>query len=92
LFIQAGKTPVVVAIAGYENFVFLNYKSGIISLSQCPAVQADHAIVVVGYDAKKNWKILNSFGTSWGVSGYGWLASGNTCNICSYGGWRSTIA
>jgi cathepsin L len=92
LFIQAGLTPVVVAVAVAQSTQFMSYKSGIIGLSQCPATRVDHAVVVVGYDANKNWKILNSWGTSWGQSGYAWLAFGNTCNICSYGGFSSTIA
>ncbi len=33
-----------------------------------------HAMVVMGYDDSKNaFKILNSWGTSWGDNGYGWI-------------------
>lgn len=38
------------------------------------SVEGGHAIVAVGYDdAKKALLIRNSWGTSWGHSGYGWL-------------------
>ena len=67
------------------------YKSGIITLTQCPTKTLDLSVVVVGYDADKNWKIQNSWGTTWGLQGYAWLAFGNTCNICFLGGFYSTL-
>lgn len=34
-----------------------------------------HAVVVVGYDDNKSaFKIINSWGTNWGESGFGWLS------------------
>lgn len=34
-----------------------------------------HAMVVVGYDDNKGaYKVLNSWGTTWGTGGYGWIS------------------
>ena len=92
LFNRVTLSPVVVAVSVGSSTGFMSYKSGILSLASCPVKTVDHAIVVVGYDANSNWKILNSWGTTWGVSGYANLAVGNTCNICQYGGYYSTLA
>jgi len=56
------------------------YRSGI--LSSC-GKSTNHAVTAFGYDASGNWKIKNSWGTSWGESGYIRLAAGNTCNVLS---------
>jgi hypothetical protein len=34
-----------------------------------------HAVVVIGYDDSKSaFKIINSWGTTWGTGGYGWIS------------------
>ncbi|KAL4446541.1 hypothetical protein ABPG74_005479 [Tetrahymena malaccensis] len=43
--------------------------------------QLNHAVIAVGYDARGNWIIRNSWGASWGQSGYITLAQGNTCGV-----------
>jgi hypothetical protein len=90
LFNRATLSAVVVAVAA-NTYAFMYYKSGILSLSNCPANSVDHAVLVVGYDANSNWKIQNSWGTSWGISGYAYLAANNACNICAWGGYYSTL-
>lgn len=58
-----------------------SYKSGI--MTQC-GKQVDHCVQAVGVDTGSNgyWKVRNSWGTSWGESGYIRLAYGqNTCDI-----------
>lgn len=66
---------------------FQHYRSGILS---CPQGQTDHAILLVGYGYVNNqafWKVKNSWGTSWGLSGFGLLKRGvggrGTCSILS---------
>lgn len=41
----------------------------------------NHMVLLVGYDSA-NWKIKNSWGTRWGVSGYMYIKqTGNNCGI-----------
>lgn len=56
------------------------YKSGV--FSNCGS-SIDHAVLLVGI-VGGNWKIKNSWGTTWGEAGYIRLASGNTCGLCQY--------
>mmetsp|Transcript_27708 Transcript_27708/g.61126 ORF Transcript_27708/g.61126 Transcript_27708/m.61126 type:complete len:335 (+) Transcript_27708:34-1038(+) len=58
-----------------------SYRGGI--MTQC-GKQVDHCVQAVGVDTGSNgyWKVRNSWGTSWGESGYIRLAYGqNTCDI-----------
>jgi len=55
---------------------FDNYGSGV--LNNCPQGQTDHCVLLVGwgYAPQAFWKIKNSWGTSWGLDGFGLLARG----------------
>ena len=55
-----------------------SYKSGL--FSNC-AKSLNHGVLLVGVDASGNWKIKNSWGTTWGEKGYIRLAAGNTCGV-----------
>lgn len=58
-----------------------SYRGGI--MTQC-GHSVDHCVQAVGVDTGSNgyWKVRNSWGTSWGESGYIRLAYGqNTCDI-----------
>jgi len=55
------------------------YKSGV--FSNCKT-SLNHGVLLVGIEGG-NWKVKNSWGTSWGESGYILLKSGNTCGICN---------
>lgn len=58
-----------------------SYTGGIMSVC---GQSVDHCVQAVGVDASSGgyWKVRNSWGTSWGESGYIRLAYGkNTCNI-----------
>ncbi|KAE8669523.1 Vignain [Hibiscus syriacus] len=70
LLVGVAKQPVSVAIdaGGYE---FQFYRSGVFT-GGC-GYQLNHGVAVVGYGedgSKKYWLVKNSWGTSWGESGY----------------------
>lgn len=82
----AAKIPSMFGFYGFPSFNNTNIKGGI--PYPCPGEKAQwgHAIVAVGYDNGKKIKntkcnketkgallIRNSWGTSWGDAGYGWL-------------------
>lgn len=58
-----------VAAAVYANTAMQNYTGGI--FNSCSTSSPNHAIVLVGWDdASSYWIMKNSWGTSWGESGY----------------------
>jgi len=71
--------PVSVALeADKSSFQF--YSGGVYSDAAC-GTTLDHAVLVVGYatsGATKYWIVKNSWGTSWGASGYIMIARGTT--------------
>jgi len=82
--------PVAVVIDAY-NTNFYNYKSGFYN-EQC--AEPNHAVVLVGFgfDSAKNvkyWIIRNSWGSDWGMNGYGYVKYDEqnywSCNLGRYG-------
>merc|ERR1711918_13255 len=59
--------PVSVAIQADQS-VFQQYTGGVIS-SGCGS-NLDHGVLAVGVNSDGSIKVKNSWGTSWGVSGY----------------------
>merc|ERR1712168_757552 len=69
---------------------FMLYESGIYSDDNCKTDREDlyHSVFIVGYDSMDGqdyWIVKNSFGTSWGMDGYMYIArnSNNMCGIAS---------
>jgi uncharacterized protein YvpB len=67
----ANKRPLVCQVVADNEF--LNATQGFVWRTFSSPIDG-HAICVVGYDdAKQAFKIINSWGTQWGDSGYGWI-------------------
>jgi len=72
------KGPVSVAIEADQS-AFQFYTGGVMS-GTC-GTQLDHGVLAVGYDSE-SWIVKNSWGASWGESGYIRLTNnGNQCGI-----------
>lgn len=67
--------PLTVAIDGEK---LQNYDGTIITGSFCRNYELNHAVVLTAYDSEK-YTLKNSWGGSWGVSGYFYLAPGQEC-------------
>jgi len=80
-------TPVSVAIEADQS-AFQLYSSGVLDSTSC-GTSLDHGVLAVGYGtdsslSKDYYKVKNSWGTSWGESGYVRIVRGsNMCGIAS---------
>jgi C1A family cysteine protease len=78
--------PISIAIEA-DKLVFQLYTSGVFDSTSC-GTSLDHAVALVGYgsDAGQDYFILrNSWGTTWGESGYMRIAdTGNGAGICGF--------
>lgn len=82
LYTAVALQPVSVAVDA-DPYIWQNYKGGVISRN-CGA-DLNHAALVVGYNSAGTppyWILKNSFGASWGESGYIRLAVVNGDGIC----------
>jgi len=67
--------PITVGVEA--NSAFMYYSSGVLTSSDCGYRWADHAVGVIGWTVKDGVEaaiVKNSWGTSWGESGYTYLA------------------
>ena len=71
-----------VAAAVYADYYFQAYTGGTFTRNASGSV--NHAIMLVGWDdARGAWRLKNSWGTSWGESGFMWIKYG--CQKVGYG-------
>ena len=72
------------------NILFF-HSSGFFNDPSCPTTTINHAVNIVGYGTDPThgdfWVIRNSWGTSWGVSGYMIMKRG--VNMCAINGWSA---
>lgn len=82
--------PISTGICG-SDYRFRFYSIGIFNV-EC-STELDHAVTTVGYgttsDGIKYWIVKNSWGTNWGIDGYGYLLRDaanpeGTCGIATY--------
>jgi C1A family cysteine protease len=70
--------PVSIAIEA-DQLSFQSYKSGILADNGKCGTSLDHGVLVVGYDSTQKYVIVkNSWGSSWGESGFIRLGYGST--------------
>ena len=77
------KQPISVLIEA-DKSVFQMYRGGIFDSAEC-GTSLDHATLVVGYgseNGKEFWIMKNSWGASWGESGYMRLAIEQGKGVC----------
>jgi C1A family cysteine protease len=73
--------PVSVAIEADQS-IFQFYSSGVMDSQSC-GKSLDHAVLITAWgvlDGKAYWKVKNSWGNSWGSSGY--ILLGRNSDIC----------
>jgi C1A family cysteine protease len=78
--------PVMIGI--YPDNSFNNANAEFIWKNYSGSPQGGHAVTIVGYDDAKNaFKVMNSWGITWGDSGYSWIDYQFLvqCSTSSYG-------
>lgn len=72
--------PITVGVYASHSRFRQAGKTGVI---HCPAGRIDHAVLLVGY-TRTHWIVKNSWGTSWGDNGYGYIPKSNDCGLSRY--------
>jgi len=73
-----------ISIAVDANTMWQLYSSGVFN-HYCNKSKLDHGVLLVGYSTGEYWKVKNSWGESWGESGYIRLkgTDENTCGLAN---------
>lgn len=70
----ANGEAVVIGVPIYPDFDNLNAENSIYD-DLSGDLRGYHALCIVGYDdSKQAFKIINSWGTGWGIDGFGWIS------------------
>lgn len=78
------KGPLIIGL-GVVQESFMRYANGIYSESNCPTTM-NHACLLIGFGSENGedyWILKNSWGESWGESGYMRLSRNMSCEISS---------
>jgi len=76
-------------VSVYADSTWQSYKSGIAQPTTCDA-RTNHAVMAVGFKSGSYWKIRNSWGGSWGESGYIRLTQSTDCQYGPSSMWTRT--
>jgi len=75
---QIQQSPMSICV---DATLWQTYQGGVITASSGCGTEIDHAVQATGYNAEGNyWIIRNSWGESWGESGFVWVEYGS--NVC----------
>ena len=67
--------PVLMGIPVSDDFDNLNSTNQIYDVYNPATCRGGHAITLIGYDdTRQAFKLQNSWGTDWGIDGYGWIS------------------
>lgn len=73
-WLLASGAPVVIRVLDYPDLDHLNSSNPVYDTIYSTN-RGGHALCLVGYDDdKRAFKFMNSWGTSWGINGYGWIS------------------
>ncbi|KAG6549796.1 hypothetical protein Mapa_008777 [Marchantia paleacea] len=84
VILAVARQPIVVSMQASNDFMF--YKSGVYN-GNCGRTKLNHAVLVVGYNTSNGqsyWIIKNSWGTTWGQSGFMFMkrTGENNLGVC----------